>query len=152
MVKTVYFGIFVLLFPYFSVGIQLRCCKKPPPLIINGKNIFQEREGTHTLVAFVEGNNKDSRKQVKGLDLLLNNFQNMDVLDINFMAINRKNDSGIRHLRRKAKFDVYQETLESNVLDEFTVGTNDFIILDHCGYMVGSSTFPQNFLLNQKGR
>ena len=75
-----------------------------------------------------------------------------DVLDINFMAINRKNDSGVRHLRRKAKFDVYQETVESNIWDELTVGTNDFIILDHCGYMVGSSIFPKNFLLNQKGR
>jgi hypothetical protein len=77
MRENVYFGVLVFLFPHFTVGIQLRCCRKPPPLIIDGKNIFEEKEGTHTLVAFVEGNNQDSRKQVKGLDLLLNNFQNM---------------------------------------------------------------------------
>ena len=68
------------------------------------------------------------------------------------MAINKNNDSGFRHIRRKAKFDVYQETAESNIWNELTVGTNDFIILDHCGYMVGSSIFPNNFLLKQKGR
>ncbi len=68
------------------------------------------------------------------------------------MAINKKNDSEIRHLRRKAQFDVYQEPEESNVWDELRVATNDFIIFDHCGYMVGSVTFPNNFLLRQKGR
>jgi hypothetical protein len=68
------------------------------------------------------------------------------------MAINKKNDSEIRHLRRKAQFDVYQEPEESNVWDELRVATNDFIIFDHCGYMVGSATFPNNFLLRQKGR
>lgn len=75
-----------------------------------------------------------------------------DVLDINFMAINRKNDSGIRHLRRRAAFDVYQEPKESNVWNDFRVNTNDFIVFDHCGYMVGSSTFPSNFLWKQTGR
>ena len=77
MRENIYFGIFVFLFPYLSVGLELRCCRKLPPLMINGKNVFQEKEGSHILVAFVEGSNKDSRKQVRGLDLLLNNFQNM---------------------------------------------------------------------------
>ena len=77
MRENIYFGIFVFLFPYFSVGLELRCCRKLPPLMISGKNVFQEKEGSHILVAFVEGSNKDSRKQVRGLDLLLNNFQNM---------------------------------------------------------------------------
>ena len=68
------------------------------------------------------------------------------------MAINRKNDSEIRHLRRKADFDVYQEPQDSNFWEELKVGTNDFVILDHCGYMVGSTSFPNNSLLKQKGR
>ena len=67
----------VLVLPYISTGVELRCCRKPPPLIINGKNVFEEKEGSHILVAFVEGTNKDSRKQVRGLDLLLHNFKNM---------------------------------------------------------------------------
>ncbi|XP_028394527.1 selenoprotein Pb-like [Dendronephthya gigantea] len=147
-----FFGVFIFLFPYLSIGLQLRCCTKLPPLMIDGKNIFDEKKGSHTLVAFVEGNRKDSRKQVKGLDLILYNFKNMDVLDINFMAINRKNDSGIRHLKRRAAFDVYQEPKESTFSSELGINTNDFIIFDHCGYMVGSSTFPSNFLWKQKGR
>ena len=77
MKESICFGILVLLCPCVTSGIQLRCCRKPPPLIINGKDIFKEKQGIHMLVAFVEGSNKDSRKQVKGLDLLLNNFKNM---------------------------------------------------------------------------
>lgn len=75
--QNMYFGIFVFLFPYLSTGLEVRCCRKAPPLTINGKNIFQEKEGSHILVAFVEGSTRDSRKQVRGLDLILNNFQNM---------------------------------------------------------------------------
>ena len=75
-----------------------------------------------------------------------------DVLDIDFMAINKKNDSEIRHLKRKADFDVYQEPQNSNIWEKLKIGTNDLIILDHCGYMVGSTTFPNNSLLKQKGR
>lgn len=75
-----------------------------------------------------------------------------DILDINFMAINRHNDSGIRHLRRRAKFDIYQEPTGGNIWKELHISTNDFIIFDHCGYMVGFITFPSNYLWNAKGR
>lgn len=136
--------------PYF--GLNIKCCKKPSPLVINGKDIFQEAQGSLLLLAFVEGCNKNSRKQVRGLELLSNNFSNMDITDITFIGINKKDDEGIRHLRRRASYRIHQEPAESDIWKTFGVSTNDFLFFDHCGFVVGHLKYPCNRIKAMKGR
>ena len=82
MLRSNYYGyIYLLLLLCPNLGEGINCCRKAPPLIINGTDIFHEARGSQLLLAFVEGSNKHSKKQVRGLDLLLHNFLNMYVFN-----------------------------------------------------------------------
>lgn len=152
MIRFNYSAYIFLLLLCCNLGQGIQCCQKAGPLFINGTDIFHEARGSQLLLAFVEGTNKHSKKQVRGLDLLLHNFLNMDVNDIIFVGINKKEDKNIGFLERRATYKIYQEPPTSDIWKQFGIKTNDFLVFDRCGFLVGCLSYPGNLLLEAKGR
>lgn len=75
-----------------------------------------------------------------------------DVNDIIFVGINKKEDKNIGFLRRRASYKIHQEPLTGDIWKQFGIKTNDFLVFDRCGFLVGCLNYPSNFLLEGRGR
>ena len=69
------------------------------------------------------------------------------------MAINKKHDKEIDQLQKRAEnYRIVQEPETSDLWRHFGVTTNDFMLFDHCGYLVAYLCYPRNLLLEESGR